>query len=64
MAMNASEDCTTFLNRVTARGGKGIYMMYGAELAAGHHNDRFDFDESVISHAAAFLLALTLRYCS
>ena len=63
MAMNASEDCTTFLNRVTARGGKGIYMMYGAELAAGHHNDRFDFDESVISHTAAFLAALTLKYC-
>ena len=64
MSMNASEDCTTFLNRVADRGGKGIYMMYGTELAAGHHNDKFDFDESVIPRTAEFLFALALRYCN
>ena len=64
MSMNASEDCTTFLNRVADRGGKGIYMMYGTELAAGHHNDKFDFDEAVIPRTAEFLFALALRYCS
>ena len=33
-------------------------------LAAGHHNDKFDFDESVIPRTAEFLFALALRYCS
>ena len=63
MSMNASEDCTTLLNRVAERGGKGIYMMYGTELAAGHHNDKFDFDETVLSRTAAFMTGLVLKYC-
>lgn len=61
-AMNASEDCTAFLSRVTERGGRAIYMMYGSALSAGHHNGRFDFDESVIPRTAAFLCALALNY--
>lgn len=61
-AMNASEDCTSFLSRVREKGGKAIYMMFGADLAAGHHNARFDFDEGVLPRTAAFLLALALYY--
>lgn len=61
-AMNASEDCTLFLSRVTERGGRGLYMMLGAELAAGHHNARFDFSEDVLESAVAFLAVLAMHY--
>lgn len=61
-AMNASEDCTAFLSAVKAQGGKAVFMMYGAALSAGHHNDRFDFDEDVLARSAGFLALLAIRY--
>lgn len=61
-AMNASEDCTAFLSAVKTRGGRASYLFYGTELAAGHHNDRFDFDESVLARSAGFLALLAFRY--
>ena len=60
--MIASEDCTAFLRRVTERGGKAAYLMFGAKLSAVHHNPQFDFDESVLWETVALLATLTERY--
>lgn len=51
----ASEDCTYFMERVQQRGGKAAYIMVGADLKAGHHDFRFDFDEKSMTHATALL---------
>ena len=40
-----SEDSTWFMRRVQERGGEAAYMALGADIAAPHHNGRFDVDE-------------------
>ena len=60
--MNASEDCTAFMNRVESRGGKATYMMFGSDLSSNHHTPEFDFDEQTMTDAAAFLAILGLKY--
>lgn len=45
----ATEDFSHFMTVVQENGGEGTYFMLGAELAAGHHSDRFDFDEAVLA---------------
>ena len=60
--MNASEDCTAFMNRVVERGGKASYFMFGTHLKSPHHTSKFDFDENVMTDAAAFLAILALKY--
>lgn len=42
---SGSEDATFFINRVQERGGLASYCIFGTELAAGHHNERFDVNE-------------------
>lgn len=46
--LGGSEDAATFMARVSSRGGKATYVTMGTEIAAGHHNEAFDFDESVL----------------
>ncbi|HYF94704.1 MAG TPA: amidohydrolase [Symbiobacteriaceae bacterium] len=46
--MGGSEDFSWFMERVQARGGKATYLMIGADLAAAHHDCRFDFDEAAL----------------
>ncbi|WP_207261437.1 amidohydrolase [Desulfovibrio sp. Huiquan2017] len=46
--MRASEDFALLLGAVQARGGLGAYLLLGSDLAAGHHNPRFDFDEACL----------------
>ncbi len=53
--IGGSEDCTYFMERVQQRGGKAAYIMVGTELAAGHHDFLFDFNEAVMPKAAAFV---------
>ena len=53
--IGGSEDCTYFMERVQQRGGKAAYMMIGTELAAGHHDFLFDFNEEVLPKAAEFI---------
>ncbi len=45
----AAEDYAHFMSVVQRNGGVGTYFMLGSDLAAGHHNDYFDFDERVLS---------------
>ncbi|PSL40358.1 aminobenzoyl-glutamate utilization protein A [Planomicrobium soli] len=43
-----SEDATYFMERVKEKGGLATYIIVGTPLAAGHHNERFDYDEEVL----------------
>lgn len=53
--IGGSEDCTYFMERVQQRGGQAAYIMVGTDLAAGHHDFRFDFDEEAMFSAVALL---------
>lgn len=57
--IGGSEDCTYFMERVQQRGGKAVYMMIGTEIAAGHHDFYFDFNEDVLPKAAEFIAGAT-----
>ncbi|HBT4720664.1 TPA: M20 family metallo-hydrolase, partial [Klebsiella quasipneumoniae subsp. similipneumoniae] len=48
--------------RVQARGGLASYMIFGTELSAGHHNEKFDFDESVMTVAVDTLARVALNF--
>lgn len=58
-----SEDATYLMERVKAHGGLASYVIFGTDLSAGHHNERFDFNEQVIELGvkALALLALNIR---
>ena len=43
--LNASEDICYMLNEVEAKGGKALHFIIGSDLAASHHNGRFDISE-------------------
>lgn len=47
----ASEDFSYFMERVQSHGGQAAYMMVGANLAAGHHDSHFDFDERALGYS-------------
>lgn len=51
----ASEDFAYFMERVQSRGGQAAYLMIGADLAAGHHDSHFNFDENALPNAAKIL---------
>lgn len=55
---SASEDASWLLRRVQEQGGQALYLLFGADLAAGHHSARFDFDEQSLWPAASYLAAL------
>lgn len=46
---NGSEDAAYMLERVKQNGGQASYLLFGTTLAAGHHNERFDIDERVLT---------------
>ena len=51
----ASEDFAYFMERVQSHGGQAAYLMIGANLAAGHHDSHFNFDENALPNAAKIL---------
>ena len=53
----ASEDFSYFMERVQERGGQATYIMIGADLAAGHHDSHFNFDERALVYALKMLAA-------
>lgn len=53
--MGGSEDCTYFMERVQQHGGQAAYTIVGTEIAAGHHDFRFDFNEEALVKAITFL---------
>lgn len=42
---SGSEDATYLMAKVQEHGGKAAYMCVGSDIAAPHHNNRFDIDE-------------------
>ena len=60
--MGGSEDCGYFMERVQKQGGRALYMMYGAPIAAGHHNSHFDFDENALPRAAATAAEMAIYF--
>lgn len=56
-----SEDATSLMARVIARGGQATYMVFGADLSAGHHHACFDFDESMMQVAVGALTQIALN---
>lgn len=52
---SGSEDATFFLNRVQERGGLATYCIFGTDLAAGHHNEKFDVNEDSMMPAVQTL---------
>ena len=58
----ATEDFTVLLEAVQQAGGQGTYIQLGAERAAGHHSDRFDFDESALPLGLELLARIALDY--
>ncbi|MCE5284716.1 MAG: amidohydrolase [Pelosinus sp.] len=53
----ASEDCSYFMERVQHQGGEAAYILVGTDLAAGHHDAHFDFDEAALELAVALISA-------
>jgi aminobenzoyl-glutamate utilization protein A len=58
----ATEDFTVLLNAIQQNGGQGAYIQLGAERAAGHHSDCFDFDESALPLGLELLARIALDY--
>lgn len=48
--------------RVQQHQGQASYMVFGTQLAAGHHNEKFDFDEQVLAIAVETLARTALNY--
>ena len=46
--LGGSEDITYMMNNVEKQGGNSVYFMFGTNLKAPHHNNKFDFDEDVL----------------
>jgi aminobenzoyl-glutamate utilization protein A len=58
----ASEDYSHMMTVVQRSGGIGTYIQVGADRTAGHHNDRFDFDEDDLLPMAEILVRLVDAY--
>jgi aminobenzoyl-glutamate utilization protein A len=56
-----SEDATFFMEDVQKNGGLATYCIFGTELAAGHHNERFDINEETLLPAVEVLFDTILR---
>lgn len=52
--MGASEDAVAMMQCVQEHGGQAAYFLFGSELAAEHHQDRFDFNEQVLGIMTEF----------
>ena len=55
----ASDDFTSFMERVQQNNKQAAYLMIGSNLAGKHHEVDFDFDESVLDGGLKLLAVLT-----
>jgi len=56
--LGGSEDATFMMKAVQDQGGLATYLFFGANTAAGHHNEGFDFDEEVLMKGIHFYQAI------
>ena len=59
-SMGGSEDFSHMLTVVQENGGFGTYFCLGTEIAAGHHNFYFDFNEICLAPGVEFISKMTL----
>ncbi|MEH7355124.1 amidohydrolase [Neobacillus drentensis] len=64
MDFGAAEDYAALMGAVQQHGGKGTYYMLGADRAAGHHNNHFDFDEDVLAAGVELNVRSVLKMAS
>ena len=60
ISFGGSEDITTLMRTVQAKGGLATELLLGMPLIAPHHSSRFDIDEKVICLGAEIITALGL----
>ncbi|MEH1014008.1 amidohydrolase [Micromonospora sp. CPCC 206060] len=48
LADHGSDDASWLIDRVRGRGGRGTYLVVGADQAGGHHEPTFDIDEDAL----------------
>ncbi|MFD1039333.1 amidohydrolase [Virgibacillus byunsanensis] len=58
-----SEDATYFMEAVQNSGGLATYCIFGTDLAAGHHNERFDINEETLLPAVEILYHSIVKLC-
>lgn len=51
----ASDDAAVFMDMVQKQGGQAVFMLFGTEINAMHHESAFDFSEKVLSTAFGVL---------
>ncbi|MFT5875494.1 MAG: aminobenzoyl-glutamate utilization protein A [Clostridium sp.] len=56
--LGASEDFSYMMKRVQEHGGKAVYMLFGSDIKASHHNGKFDFDEGCLKNAVKIISIL------
>ena len=56
-----SEDATYFMERVKQNGGLAAYCIFGTDLPAGHHNERFDINEETMIAAVDVLYRFAVK---
>ena len=57
--VGGSEDATWMMRRVQERGGQAVYMALGSDIAAPHHNGKFDVDERSMLKGVRAMAAIT-----
>lgn len=50
-SLGGSEDVTYMMNEVENNGGKALHLMFGTQLSAAHHNNKFDYEEETLEMA-------------
>ncbi|MCP9980127.1 amidohydrolase [Actinomadura madurae] len=56
-----SDDASSFMNAVQARGGKAVYFGLGSDLAGVHHSPGFDIDEASLATGVRMFLGCLRR---
>lgn len=60
--LGGSEDITYMMDEVERNGGKAIHLIFGSDLKASHHNERFDFDEETLEIGYEILKKIIKNY--
>ncbi|MGI6075799.1 MAG: amidohydrolase [Pyramidobacter sp.] len=61
LTVSASEDVGYLMKKVREHGGKASFMEIGADIAAPHHNEKFDFDEAGLMIGVKAYVAIVLE---
>ena len=60
--LGGSEDITYIMDEVERHGGKALHLIFGSDLTASHHNERFDFDEKTLEIGYEILKTIIKNY--